>query len=80
MLLQKLILGKQLQTRTLPIGSECDLYPDLQLNNHPRGNGVVGFLVDEDEAAGVAVGRVGIDEERQRRAEFDATDLVHADL
>ena len=44
--------------------------------DHAGGDGVVRRLVDEDERAGVAVAAVLVEEQRLRRAQRDAADLV----
>ena len=50
----------------------------VTLQDHSGSHGIVGFLIDEDEAAGVAVDRIGIGKEGQRGAQADASDFIHA--
>ena len=49
-------------------------------HDHPGADGVVRRLVDDDEAAGRAVARVGVERERPRGAQPHAADVVEAEL
>ena len=48
--------------------------------DHPRADGAIARLVDQDEAAGAAVARVGIDDERGARAQVHPADVVERQL
>ena len=48
--------------------------------DHPGADGAVRRFVDEDEAAGAAVGVVGVDDERRARAHAHAADVVELEL
>src|SRR5699024_6010075 len=48
--------------------------------DHSRGNGVVGRLVDEYEAAGFAVAMVGVEHQRLLGTQPDPADLVQRQL
>ena len=50
------------------------------LQDHPRANGVVVALVDDDEGAGGPVVFVGVDEEWLGEFEADLGDVVHGQL
>ncbi len=60
-------------------GATLGSSPD-NLHDHPGRDGLVGLLVDEDEAAGDAVAAVGVVEQRGAGAELHAADLVEAEL
>src|SRR5689334_14942941 len=49
-------------------------------DDHSGADGLVGAFVDQDEAAGRAVAAVLVDEQRLRRTQFHAADLVERQL
>src|SRR6478672_7276649 len=52
----------------------------LRLDDHPRADGVVGRLVDEDEGPRGAVAQVGVEGERLGRPQAHAPDVVEREL
>ena len=60
--------------------------PDLQVVpahaalDHAGGDGVVGLLINEHEAAGGAVLGIGVEEDRGRASDADATDVIEMEL
>src|ERR1700737_5618233 len=67
-------ISPRLATRTFANISPASLV------NHPRPDRLVAGLVDQDEAPGAAVFRVGVKRQRHARAQAHAADVVQGEL